>query len=172
MKTIFSEKYSKIIRNKKQLEEELKVKIKIEGKNVSINGDADQEYIAEKVIDAINFGFPLSVALSIKNEDFLFEILNIKDYTKKKNLESVRARIIGKSGRTLRTLTNLSDCHFELKDNEVGIIGSPEQIKNAQDAVISIIQGTKQANVYAFLEKNKIKPIIDLGLKKENKRLG
>lgn len=167
MKTIFSEKYSKIIRNKKQLEEELKVKIKIEGKNVSINGDADEEYTAEKVIDAINFGFPLSVALTIKREDFLFEILNIKNYSKKKDLESVRARIIGKKGKTLKTLTNLTECHFELKDNEVGIIGSPEHIKNAQDAIISIIQGAKQANVYAFLEKHKIYPVLDLGLKKK-----
>ena len=103
----------------------------------------------------------------IKGEDFLFEILDIKKYTHRKDYETIRARIIGKEGKTLKTLSTLTDCHFELKDNNVGIIGSPELIKNAQDAVIFIIQGSKQANVYSFLEKHHLKPIVDLGLKEK-----
>jgi rRNA processing protein Krr1/Pno1 len=60
----------------------------------------------------------------------------------------------------------LTDCNFELKNNEVGIIGNPEHIENAQNAVIAIIKGAKQSNVYSFLEKHKPGEIIDLGLKK------
>ncbi len=169
MKIIFCEETKKILKNKKRLEEILNVKIKIDGKDVSIEGNPENEYIAEKVIDAISFGFPLSVALLIKKEDFLFEILNIKDYTRRKDFESVRARIIGKGGRTLQTLNQLTECNFEIKENNVGIIGAPELIKNAQDAVISIIQGSKQANVYSYLEKHHVKPVLDFGLKKRKK---
>ena len=51
-------------------------------------------------------------------------------------------------------MTKLTDCHFELEDNEIGIIGSPENFENGKNAMISIIQGSKQSNVYGFLKKN------------------
>ena len=186
MAILISEDISKVIKNKKRLERLLHVKITIKDerlhgsedsdmqvksgtREISVEGIPENEYIAEKVIDAINFGFPLSVALLIKEEDLLFEILGIKTYTHRKDLGTVRARIIGKAGKTLKTLNTLTQCYFELKDNDVGIIGSPELIKNAQDAVIFIIQGSKQANVYSYLEKHHIKPVLDLGLKEKKK---
>lgn len=169
MKTLISEDVSEIIKNKIKLEKHLKVKITVKTGEVSIDGSPENEYTAEKVIEAINLGFPVSIALLIKEEDFLFEILDIKDYTRRKDLETIRARIIGSEGKTLKTLTILTECHFELKNNSVGIIGSPECIKNAQTAIISLVQGSKQANVYSFLEKHQIKPILDLGLKEKKK---
>ena len=166
MKTILSEKLLRILKNKKRLENKLNIKISNRGKEVQIHGEPEEEYIAEKVIDALNFGFPFSVAISIKEENLEFEILNIKNHTTRKDLERVRARIIGKGGKTLKTLNQLTKCNFEIKDNQVGIIGLPEYIENAQESVISIIQGSKQSNVYSNLEKNQLKPVLDLGLKK------
>ena len=165
MKTILSEKLPRILKNKKRLEEILKIKISNRGKEVTIEGEAKDEFRAQKVIDAINFGFPFSTAILIKTEDFEFEILNIKEHTNRKDLSSVRARIIGKGGKTLKTLTDLSDCFFELKDNFVGIIGAPQLMKNAQESVTSIIRGSKQGNVYKFLEKRRFQEPVDLGLK-------
>jgi len=165
MRIIYSEKFPRILKSKKKLTQELKVKITNRGKEVSIEGSSENEFIAEKVIDAINFGFPLSYALLIKKEDFMFERISIKEHTKRQNLERIRARIIGRNGKTLKTLCSLTQCFFEIKDNEIGIIGSPERIENAQDAIISLIRGSKQANVYSFLEKHQPKPILDLGLK-------
>ena len=166
MKTILSEKLLRILKNKKRLENKLNIKISNRGKEVQIHGEPEEEYIAEKVIDALNFGFSFSVAISIKEENLEFEILNIKNHTTRKDLERVRARIIGKGGKTLKTLNQLTKCNFEIKDNQVGIIGLPEYIENAQESVISIIKGSKQSNVYSNLEKNQLKPVLDLGLKK------
>jgi len=101
----------------------------------------------------------------IRDEDFIMEVLNIKDYTKRKDLHRIRARIIGTEGKALKTLNQLTKCYFEIKDNYIGIVGHPEYIKNAQDSIISIIKGTKHANVYSFLEKHQVKPVFDLGLK-------
>ena len=167
---ILSENISKIVKNKKRLENSLNVKIAINKDKISIQGLPENEYIAEKVIEAIDFGFPVSAAVLIKEEDFLFEILDIKKYTHRKDFERIRARLIGRRGKTLKTLTHLTECNFELKDNNVGIIGPPERIKNAQDAVILLIQGSKQANVYSFLEKHRVQPILDLGLKERKKK--
>ena len=165
MKIIISEKLPRIIKNKKKLQEILEVKITNHGKEVFIEGKPEDEFVAEKVIDAINFGFPFSTALLIKEQDCIFGSLNIKDYTKRKDMKTIRARIIGAKGKTLKTLCNLTKCYFELKDNEVGIIGEPECIEKAQEAVILIIRGTKQSNVYSRLEKHQPEPVLDLGLK-------
>jgi KH domain-containing protein len=170
MAILISEDISKVIKNKRRLERLLNVKIIIKGEEISVEGIPEEEYIAEKVIDAINFGFPIAIALLIKEEDFLFEILSIKDYTHRKDFEAIRARIIGKGGKTLKTLNTLTECFFELKDNDVGIIGSPRLIKNASDAVIFLIQGSKQANVYTYLEKHHVQPVLDLGLKEKKKK--
>ena len=165
MKKILSQKVARVLSKKKKLEKELNVKITNRGKEVFIDGNPENEYTAEKVIDALNFDFPFDIIMLIKSENFSFEILNIKDYTKRHDLERIRARIIGKGGKTLKTLSNLTKCYLELKDNNVGIIGDVEHIKKAEEAVVAIIKGAKQSNVYSFLEKNQIKPVIDLGLK-------
>lgn len=168
MLKLIVEKLPRITKNRKKLEKKLNVEITNRGKEVLIDGDPENEYSAEKVIEALDFGFPFSVALMIKEQDYIFEKINIKDYTHKKDMERIRARIIGKKGKTLKTFEELTKCFFELKDNKIGIIGDPEYIKNAQDAIISIIRGAKQANVYSYLEKHQVKPVYDLGLKDKN----
>ena len=165
MEILTCERPKRIIINRKKLEEKLGIKITGKGNEITIRGSAENEYTAKKVIDALEFGFPFSVALLIKEQDFMFEAMNIKDHTKRKDLEKVRARIIGKQGKTLRALLELTKCHFEIKDNLVGIVGEPEYMRIATEAMMYLIHGAKHANVYSFLEKHQIKPVIDLGLK-------
>lgn len=167
---IIVDKLVRITKNRKKLEEILGVKIENRGTEVYIEGDAENEYIAEKVVNALNFGFPFSVAIEIKTADLVFEKINIKDYTKQKDLARVRGRIIGAQGKTIKTISELSNCYMELKDNYVGIIGEPEFIKNAQEAIISLAKGAKQANVYAYLEKHRPEEVVDLGLKDFKKK--
>ena len=60
MKKIICEKLPRILKNKKKLSEVLGVTLTNRGKEVYIEGSPEKEYIAEKVIDAINFGFAIS----------------------------------------------------------------------------------------------------------------
>jgi ribosomal RNA assembly protein len=170
MKKIICEKIVRIIKSKGNLERELNVILEIDGKEISISGKPEEEYIAEKVIEALDFGFPFSNALEIKKEDVIFEILNIKECTTKKNFERIRGRIIGKDGKTLKTISNLSGCHIELSGNKLGIIGNCENIRTVEEACKLLIRGSKQANVYAYLEGHRPEPIIDLGLKEVKKK--
>lgn len=170
MKKIICDKIIRIIKSKGNLEKELNVTIEINGKEIYISGEPEEEYIAEKVIEALDFGFPFFNALEIKKEDILFEILNIKECTPKKNFERIRGRIIGKDGKTLKTISSLSDCHVELSGNKLGIIGNAENIRTIEEACKLLIKGSKQANVYAYLEKHRPEPIIDLGLKEVKKK--
>jgi len=71
MKTIYSDKIARIIKSKKRLEKILEIKIIIKNSEIIISGKPENEYIAEKVIEALNFGFPFKAATSIKQEDKL-----------------------------------------------------------------------------------------------------
>jgi len=106
---LICEKPQRIIKNKERLEKILEIKIANRGREIIIHGSAENEYVAERVVEALDFGFPFSVALLIKEQDFMLEFLSIKNYTKRKDLERVRARIIGKDGKTLKTLNSLNE---------------------------------------------------------------
>ena len=150
---IYIEPVGKVIQNIKQLKKELGVKITNKGKLVFIDGDADKEFEALQVMEAINLDFPIEQTLELTNENIILQTVHIKDITKRHDLERVRARVIGTQGKTLKTLNNITGCHFALSDNEVGIIGNTEDIEEARQAVISLIQGSKQSNVYTRTER-------------------
>lgn len=161
MKTLFLEKPECT----KKLERILDIKLKKDNNHFILEGEPEEECIAEKIIDALNFGFPFQTAILIKKQNFSIEIISIKNHTRSKNLQRIRARIIGKKGKALKTLTDLTECRFKIKDNHVAILGAPENLHNAEQAIISLVRGTKHANVYSFLEKHHVKPVLDLGLK-------
>ncbi|MBI2004188.1 hypothetical protein HYS72_01860 [Candidatus Pacearchaeota archaeon] len=169
MKKIILDNQKKIIKEKNILEKELNVKISNKDDGIYIDGLSENEYLAEKVIDAINFGFSTKRALLIKKKNLMFEILNIKNYMRGKNIVRIKSRIVGEGGRALMALSQLSDCYIEIKGNQVGIIGDPENIENAQNAIIMLIKGSKHANVYAFLERSHPEPILDFGLREVKK---
>ena len=65
----------------------------------------------------------------------------------------------------MKTIHDLIQGNIEIQDNRVGVICPPENMKIAQEAIVSIVKGAKQGNVYGFLERNQTKNIDDLGLK-------
>ncbi len=170
MRRILIDKVTRIVKLKKKIEEELEISLTNKGKEFFIDGSAENEYLAEKIIEALDFGFPLEEALMIRDEEFIFDKVRIKDHTKRDDLPRIRGRIIGTQGRTLETISSLTNCFLQLKENEVGIIGPAESIRFTEGAIISLIKGAKQANVYAHLEKNHPQPILDFGIKDEKKK--
>ena len=165
MQKTIVDKIARVIKNRKRLMEELGVTINNNGKEVSVEGKPEDEYIAIQVLDALNYGFPYIEAISMKKENKELETVNIKEHTNQSNLERVRGRIIGKGGKALKTLANLTDSAMELKENTVAIIANPENMERATEAVISIAKGAKHGYVYKGLEHNFPKQEYDLGLK-------
>ena len=153
METIQIKSTSKIRYNKESIEKKLGVKITIKGKRAEIEGDPVEEYEALLIIDALDFGFSLKDALRLTDENVAFRKLHIKQFTKRKNLEEVRGRIIGTEGKTKRAVEEISGCAIALHQNAVGIIGPAENIEEATTALKSLIKGSKQTNVYRFLER-------------------
>lgn len=153
METLFVTKTIELKRTKPELEKVLKVKIDIKGKQVTIDGEAVDEFEAAQIVEAIGFGFSTKKALLLKDPEYTFRRISIKNFTRRKNLEDVRARIIGKQGKTKKTIQDISGVYLELNNNEVGLIGPTEDIEQETAALTNLIRGTKQANVYQKLEK-------------------
>ncbi len=154
MEIIAKEAIYKIFRGRKILEKKLGVGIKIErGGIVNLTGDEINVFVGEKVIEAVNKGFSVSNALLLTNENYVLEEVPIKSITKRRNLSVIRARVIGTKGKTLKTISELSGCHLALQDNIVSVIGPAESVKSVITAIKSLIKGSKQSNVYYYLEQ-------------------
>lgn len=156
----------KIKSRKSFLENKLKIKLKIAGKNITIKGEEIAKYEATNVFQAIDKGFPIEEALLLLNENYIFELMNIKNLATRKDISQIRARIIGRKGKTLKVLQELTECYLILKDNYVYIIGPSEKIKDCLNGIRKLIQGSKQSSTYTYLERQrKVEVPSDLGLK-------
>jgi len=153
MLEIYLKNPAKIKQKRKFLEDKLKLKIEIKNSKAIIDGDSLKEYETSIIFDAINFGFSIESSMLLEDPRFSFRELHIKDYTRKKNLEPVRARLIGKHGKTRKTIEEISGCKIKIADNFVGILGPTEEMEYAITAITNLIRGSKQSNVYNFLER-------------------
>jgi len=152
MEFIFLSRTRDVRKNLKKLERELGIKIKIVGKRVEFDGKPVSEFEARSVFEAVDFGFSVRKALLLKLEDFIFKVVHIKSHTKR-SLKSVRARLIGTKGKTRKAMSEISGCEILIKEGEVGIIGEGEHAEDVEKAVIHLIEGAKQGNMYMFLER-------------------
>ncbi|MBS3091020.1 hypothetical protein J4217_01055 [Candidatus Pacearchaeota archaeon] len=172
METLIFNSTKELKKNKKELEDKLNVSITITGKKADISGEAVDEYEAMIVLEAINFGFSAKKALMLKDQDILFQHINIKKFTHRKKLEDVRARLIGTEGKTKRAIENITLSHLAIRGNDIGIIAPADLMQEVITALTNLIRGSKQSNVYNFLERmnaEKKKFPDDLGLKKDKK---
>ena len=170
---IFDKMPGAIRREQRNLERQLKVKLTIKEKNVAIEGSPLDEYVALLIVEALVFGFSQKQAMSLKDEGMSFRKIHIRDFTRRKNLKDVRARLIGREGKTRRTLEDISNCEVVIGESEVGIIGFTDAVESTVQAAINIIKGSKQANAYRYLERmNAEKKNLpdNLGLKIKNKK--
>src|SRR3989339_1484210 len=108
METIYFKNTADLKRNIKEIEKKLNVKITIKNKDVSIEGEGITEYEASRVLDAMASGFSSKVALMLKENDLIFKKISMKDITKRPDMKTVRARVIGKHGQTKHTIETVS----------------------------------------------------------------
>ncbi len=158
------------------IEARVKIKINCSKGSVFIEGPEYHEYIVEKILKAVDFGFDVEDALMLLNDNFTIEFINVKEHTHRKNLTDIRARLIGTDGRAKRTIEELTGGAVVLNANTIGIIVDSEHLSQTVQGIKSIIQGAKHGNVFSYLEKQnaELRHIDeeDLGLKipiKENK---
>ena len=148
---------------KKEIEKKTKTTLKINSEegDIIIEGESLNCYNCKKIIKAIGRGFNPKTALYLLDEDYYFELISIDDYSgkSKNNLTRIKARLIGIKGRAWRTIEKMTNTYLSIYGKTVGIIGLQEDVLLAKQALINLLQGSKHANVYAYIEKHKSKSL-------------
>ncbi|RLG35306.1 RNA-processing protein, partial [Methanosarcinales archaeon] len=72
-----------------------------------------------------------------------------------KTLKRIKGRIIGQKGKTRRVIETLTGVKISVYGKTVSLIGYPEQIKVAREAIEMLIKGTPHSTVYTFLERKR-----------------
>ncbi len=171
MEKVFVTNLRKIKKAKKDLEKTLHVKLTVLDDGIEIEGkegEAFSEYIAGLVLESLDYGFDMSSALFLKNENYMLEKINLKDHVRSSRVRTVLGRVIGERGRTKEIIAEMTGCFISIQDSTIAIIGDTEDVALAVHALRSLINGSPHAKVYAYLERNrKLKKLSekDYGLK-------
>ena len=157
-------------RVKREIEDKCKVQIEID----SQNGDAVissasatlsemQPFKAIEIISAISRGFsPQRAYRLFDDEELMLQIIDLKDYTGKSAnaMDRMKGRVIGQSGKSRKTIEELSGVYMSVSGHSVALIGKYEEVRLANDAVTMILKGSTHKTVYTMLQdarrKNKL----------------
>ena len=149
---------------RKELEEATKTKIVIDSETGEVEIFSTPEmddpvllWKARDIVKAMGRGFSPERAFKLLDDAYYFEVIPLKQYVGEKpnQLRRVKARIIGKEGRTREMIEKFTGCNVVIAGNTVSIIGEYENLKIAKEAIIMLINGAKHSQVYKFLEQAK-----------------
>ena len=145
---------------KKEIEEKTGAKLEIDSRNgdVNINTENVTDPIysvkTKDIVKAIGRGFSPEHAFMLFNDDYYFSLIDIKDYVGKnpKHARRIKARLIGKKGKTRSLIEELSETYISIYGNTVAIIGELIELGVAKTAIDMILNGSEHSAVYRFLE--------------------
>lgn len=117
---------------------------------------------AKEAVTAIARGFSPEHAMILTDEEHVLEIISLVDYVgdSEKALERFRSRLIGTRGKVRANIEEISETHISIYGKTVAIIGAPENVKQARDAIELLLSGKTHKTSYIFLRKQKEKEAI------------
>lgn len=144
---------------KREIEKETNTKIDITAEGaVTIRGSSYDCWITRQIVKAIGRGFSPEVALLLLDEEYGFELIELKDWVKSENqMKRLKGRVIGKEGKSRDTIAELTNCYVSVFGKTIGIIGNMNYIQTARKAVEMLLKGAKHATVYRLLEEERKK---------------
>ncbi len=113
-----------------------------------------QPFKAMEIITAIGRGFSPNKAMTLLKEDHVLHVINLQEFVGKSTdqIERIKGRIIGEKGKARINMENLTNTSISIYGKTVSIIGSPDKLKNAIDAISSLSSGSMHGSVYTKLE--------------------
>ena len=133
---------------------ELDVKIKKDEDSYIIEGEPYKILRAKLIFQALGKNFEVEDAMLLSSDEYFFETLNIKEFTRSRNrMIQLKGRIIGKKGKVRKRIEELTNTKISVYGNTVSIIGKYEDILLAKKAIEMLLEGRKHSTVFFFLEK-------------------
>ena len=135
-------------------------KIKVDSKegDVIITGeDGLGVYTAKQIVQAIARGFNPDKALSLLDDENIFEIINIRDYARntRNDLKRIKARVIGREGKAKEMIEYLTNVDLSIYGKTIAMIGKVEDVDIARHALNNLLAGSRHGKVYAYLQRQR-----------------
>ncbi|HEY7778458.1 MAG TPA: KH domain-containing protein [Nitrososphaeraceae archaeon] len=150
-------------KTKSDISKRCSVKIEIESETgeitITSTSKSSDQYGALKardIISAISSGFSPERAFRILDEETLFQILDLRNFTSSSNSTNrIKGRIIGEKGKARKNLEELTNTFISIYGHTIGLIGDYEETKLATDAIMLLINGRSHKTVYEMLYQAK-----------------
>ncbi len=142
---------------KEKLKEFFDVDIEL-GDDITISGDAIQVIRTKEILKAFGRGFEFDDSLDLLDEEYFLEVINVNEFAGKSKTRQIElnGRVIGEEGRTKKLIEKNADVKIAIYGKTVSIIGKPQNIKIARNAIEMILSGSKHNSVYRFLQENRV----------------
>jgi ribosomal RNA assembly protein len=154
---------------KEEIEQKCNVIIEID----SEDGDArvssctspstiSEPFKAIEIISAISKGFSPERAYRLLTDDLL-QLIDIRDYAGKSanSIQRIKGRIIGKRGKSRKTIEELTGADISVYGHTIALIGSFQEIKIATEAISMISKGSSHKTAYNMLQGARRKAKLD-----------
>jgi ribosomal RNA assembly protein len=148
---------------RKEIEKRGGVKIEIDSESgeVAVTRDLKKDpvpaMIALDVVRAVARGFSPQKAYKLWQPNIYLETLDLSEFLGSgKALDRVRARIIGREGKVRGYMSRLTTTDIVIYGKTVSILGGPENVNLAKEAVLKIIDGLPHNAVFKFLESHRL----------------
>ena len=145
------------------------VEIEVESKtgqitigSISKNFDENGALKARDIINAISNGFSPERAFRILDDESLFQVLDLRNFTTSCNSTNrIKGRIIGEKGKARKNIEELTNTFISIYGHTVSLIGNYEETKLALDAIMLLVNGRSHKTAYEMLYQAKRKSKIE-----------
>lgn len=147
---------------KKKLETLFQVRLVIDGESgevkvIPVEGQEDPtaNLKAQNAVQAIGRGFPPEKAFFLQKDEFMLDVIDLRDLVPKSrgNISRIKARIIGRDGKTRQVIEETTDAQVCVYGNTVSLIGGPSEVEIAKDAIFKLVGGSEHKTVYRYLSR-------------------
>ncbi len=152
-------------RVKETVEKKLSVELQIESESGGITivlmptaADPAVLFRAKEVITAIGRGFsPERAFRLIREDDTVLEVIDLREIVGKSqsDMKRLKGRVIGREGKTRKTVEELTEASVSVFGHTVSIIGSMDQAEAAKEAIRMLLRGSLHKTVYRFLHRKR-----------------
>jgi ribosomal RNA assembly protein len=126
------------------------------------NFDENGALKARDIVNAISNGFSPERAFRILDEESLFQVLDLRNFTTSTNSTNrIKGRIIGEKGKARKNIEELTNTFISIYGHTVSLIGNYEETKLALDAIMLLVNGRSHKTVYEMLYQAKRKSKIE-----------
>ncbi len=111
------------------------------------------------VIKAVGRGMAPSRAIQLLQDDWFFEIVDLRDHVGKRSNQQrrIRARIIGSEGKIRKMIEFHTDTEISIYKSTVVLVGEGMGLSNARQAIEMLASGSEHGTVLKFLERERKK---------------